>query len=53
MSPDDIDSIAVDLHDLLINKLGCCLDEDDDFQIIHEFLVNNLDKFTTRDRNYN
>lgn len=53
MSPDDIDRIALGLFDLLTDDLGKTLDEDDDWAAIHTFLVDNLDPFCTRDRNYN
>lgn len=53
MSPDDVDSIALEVFDLLVNDMGLNLDEDADFIRIHDLLMDTLDKFITRDRNYN
>lgn len=53
MSPDDIDTIVVNLYDLLVLKLGAALDDDDDYMVIYDHLHNALDPFVTRDRNYN
>jgi hypothetical protein len=53
MSPDDIDSIVLDLYDLLVKDLGCPLDEDDDYAQLSDFMHEALEKFVTRDRNYN
>lgn len=53
MSPDDIDSITLDLFDFLVNKMRVQLDEDDDYKTVGDFLQRRLDKFITRDRNYN
>lgn len=53
MSPDDVASIALEVFDLLVNDMGLNLDEDADFIRIHDFLMDTLDKFITRDRNYN
>lgn len=52
MSPDDIDSVALAVFDLMVD-LGCTLDEDDDFGQLNDLLHDMLDKFCTRDRNYN
>lgn len=52
MSPDDIDSIALAVFEL-ITSLGCDLDENDDWDQLHWLLHDKLDKFCTRDRNYN
>jgi hypothetical protein len=53
MSPDDIDSIVLKLHDFLFRNLGCSLDEDDDYVELSDFMHSTLGKFITRDRNYN
>lgn len=53
MSPDDIDSITVKLHDFLVQELGAALDEDEDFEALADFMQDTLDPFITRDRNYN
>ena len=53
MSPDDIDSVALAVFDLLVGDLGCNLDENDDWDQILDLLHDKLDKFCTRDRNYN
>jgi hypothetical protein len=53
MSPDDIDSIVLSLHDFLFRNLGCSLDENDDYEMLSDFMHDALEKFVTRDRNYN
>ena len=53
MSPDDIDSIVLALHDFLIGPLGCQLDEDDDYVALQDFMYDVLDPFVAKDRNYN
>lgn len=53
MSPDDIDSLNLALHDFLVQQLGCPLDDEQDYVDLCEFLHDALDKFCTRDRNYN
>ena len=53
MSPDDIDSVVLDLYDLLVKDLGCPLDEDADYSALSNFMHDALEKFVTRDRNYN
>jgi hypothetical protein len=53
MSPDDIDSVVLKLHDFLFRSLGCALDEDEDYDMLYNFMHNQLDPFCTRDRNYN
>jgi len=53
MSPDDIDSLALDLHDFLVDVLGLDLNEDGDFNAMLSLLYEKLDRFVTRDRNYN
>jgi hypothetical protein len=53
MSPDDIDSITLDLYDFLVNKMKVQLDENDDYSALSSFMYSVLDKFVTRDRNYN
>lgn len=52
MSPDDIDEVALAVFDLLV-ELGHELDENDDWDKIYDLLHDKLDKFCTRDRNYN
>ena len=53
MSPDDIDSLAVDLYDFLVNVMGLDLNEDADYEALLSLLYDKLDPFITRDRNYN
>lgn len=53
MSPDDIDTVVLELHDFLTGVLGCALDEEDDYESLSDFMHDTLDKFVTRDRNYN
>ena len=53
MSPDDIDSFSLDLHSFLINHFDFKIDEDADYELLWSFLHQALDKFCTRDRNYN
>lgn len=53
MSPDDIDTVVLKLHDFLWKQLGCALDENDDYEALSDFMHDTLDKFVTRDRNYN
>lgn len=53
MSPDDIDSITLDLYDFLVNKMKVQLDENDDYDALSSLMYDVLDKFVTRDRNYN
>jgi hypothetical protein len=53
MSPDDIDRIALGLHDLLVLDLGCDLSENQDWDILLEYIHEALEPYVTRDRNYN
>lgn len=53
MSPDDIDTIVLNLYNMLVRKLGAELDDDDDYVAIHDHLHDALYPFVTRDRNYN
>lgn len=53
MSPDDVDSLALKLHDFLVEKLGCKLDEYDDYSHLADFLHDSLDEYITGERNYN
>jgi hypothetical protein len=53
MSSDDIDSVVLKLHDFLFRNLGCALDEDEDYELLSNFMHNELESFVTRDRNYN
>lgn len=53
MSPDDIDSVALAVFDLLVQDLGCTLDENDDWEQLLTLLHDKLEPFCTRDRNYN
>lgn len=53
MSPDDIDTVVLKLHDFLTGALGCALDEEGDYEDLSDFMHDVLDKFVTRDRNYN
>lgn len=53
MSPDDIDSVVLKLHDFLNGMLRCSLDENYDYERLQDFMYDQLDKFCTKDRNYN
>jgi hypothetical protein len=54
MSPDDIDSLTLALHDFLVSDMmGLKLDEDADYDTLRDFLYKQLEPFITRDRNYN
>lgn len=53
MSPDDIDTLAVDLYDFLVNVMGLDLNEDADYEALLSLLYDKIDPFITRDRNYN
>lgn len=53
MSPDDIDSVVLKLHDFMANALGYDLDEDTDYDLLRDFMHDALDQFCTKDRNYN
>jgi hypothetical protein len=51
MSPDDIDRIALDVFDLLIDL--CCNVGDGHYDHIKDLLHDKLEPFVTRERNYN
>lgn len=53
MSPDDIDSLALDLHNFLVDDMGLDLNENSDYEALLSLLYDKLDPFVTRDRNYN
>lgn len=53
MSPDDIDSVALAVFDLLTQDMGLELNEDEDWDQLKDLLHYKLDPFCTRDRNYN
>lgn len=53
MSLDDIDTVVLNLYDFLTGALGCALDENEDYEALSDFMYDALDKFVTRDRNYN
>jgi len=53
MNPDDIDSLATELYNFLVDDMGLDLNYDRDFNALHDLLYNKLDPFITRDRNYN
>jgi hypothetical protein len=52
MSPDDIDHVALAVFDLLTD-LGLAIDENDDWDQLRNLLHHKLDKFCTKERNYN
>ena len=52
MSPDNIDSLALDVYDLLVG-MGFTLDENDQWDQLKDLLHSKLELFVTRDRNYN
>ena len=52
MSPDNIDSLALDVYDLLVG-MGFILDENDQWDQLKDLLQDKLEPFVTRDRNYN
>ena len=53
MSPDDIDSLTLKLHNFLVQQFNFPLDDEQDYVGLWEFLHDSLDKFVTRERNYN
>jgi len=53
MNHDDIDSLAVDLYNFLVDDMGLDLNDDGDFNAMLSLLYNKLDPFITHDRNYN
>lgn len=53
MSPDDIDHVALAVFDLLTLDLGIIMDENEDWDQIRSLLHHKLDKFCTKERNYN
>lgn len=53
MSPDNIDTITLNLYDFLTQELGYDLGEDDDYNALHNWMLDAFDKFCTKDRNYN
>lgn len=52
MNEDDITSITLGLHDAFIN-LGIPLDEEEDWERLHDFMQDFLSKFVNKERNYN
>ena len=52
MDEDDIMSVALDLHDFLVD-LGRVPNDDEDYEGIQELLMNKLAPFITKERNYN
>jgi hypothetical protein len=53
LNHDDIDSLAVDLYNFLVDDMGLELGDDDDFNAMLSLLYNKLDPFITRNRNFN
>lgn len=53
MSPDDIDSLVLDLHDFLRYDLDIAINDTSQYSSLSDFMHNALEKFVTRDRNYN
>lgn len=53
MGSDDINAFSLALHDWLIDQLGYPLDENEDYDSLSDFVTSHLDKFCTRERNYN
>ena len=53
MSPDDIDSFSLALHDWLIDQLGYPLDENEDYDSLSAFVMSHLEPFETKERNFN
>jgi len=51
MSPDDIDSLALDLHDFLGNDMPDA--RITYYEDLKDFLYEKLEPFVTRDRNHN
>jgi hypothetical protein len=52
MSPDDIDSIVLDLSDFMHNSMGIDFN-DEEYDMLYNFMHNQIDPFVTRERNYN
>jgi hypothetical protein len=53
MSPDDIDNLTLNLHNFLVQQFNFPLDDEQDYVDLCEFLHDHLEKFCTRERNYN
>lgn len=53
MSEDNIDTITLKLYEYLTTELDCPLDEHDDYDRLHEWLLNSFEPFYTKERNYN
>lgn len=53
MSPDDIDSLTLKLHNFLVKEFNFPLDEEQDYLDLCDFLHDNLEQFVTKERNYN
>ena len=53
LAQEDIDSLALDMFDLIKNTYYAELDEYKDFDLIMETLETHLDKFSIGYRNYN
>jgi hypothetical protein len=52
VSPDDINNIVFELHNLL-TAMDRVPDDDDDYVTIQNFMYEALEPFVTRDQNYN
>lgn len=52
MDEDDITHLSLYIHTFLLNR-GVPLDEDDDWDQLHEFMQDFLGKFVNKQRNYN
>jgi hypothetical protein len=53
MSPNDIDTFVLRLHDFLSEGLGLVIDDNEDYNLLANFVADQLDKFVTKERNYN
>jgi hypothetical protein len=53
MSPDDIDEVVLKLSYFITDALGFQMDEDDDYSQLSDFMYDQLERFVTRERNFN
>ena len=52
MSPDDINDLVYDLHEFMLDSMGVLFD-DDEYDMLYNFMQNKLDPFVTKERNHN
>ena len=52
MSIDDINDFSLNLYEFMYKSLGIMF-EDEEYDILYNFILNELDPFITKERNYN